>query len=78
MIRRMKISKAVLDRVDELIASMKANRPNAADQAEAFVRHLQSEAYYARLDGRSARCRELNRVADRLARARNDLRAAAA
>jgi hypothetical protein len=72
--KNVKLARAIIDEANRLIASMDAGNTADANTTDDFVRHLQSEAYYARLDGRSARAITLNRLADKVARARNDLR----
>jgi hypothetical protein len=73
-VKNVKLAKGLLDKAEELINRMSCGSRAGAHQADEFVRHLHSEAYYARLDGRSARAITLNRLADKVARARNDLR----
>lgn len=77
-VKNVGLARATLDMADGYIAGLsQADAVQARAtiyHAERFIRHLQSEAYYARLDGRSARAITLNRLADKVARARNDLR----
>jgi hypothetical protein len=64
----MTISAETIRRADQIIADLAARRPYARDHAETFVSIERHQAYWAYLDGRTARARELNRLADRVAR----------
>lgn len=80
-VKNVRLAQATLDIAERLIQRLSSEDSIIANstisEAENFVRHLQSDAYYARLDGRSARAITLNRLADKIARARNDLRVSA-
>lgn len=65
----MKLAKILTDEADAIILRLKARPSNLDDvisRALTFTRSLSSDAYYAHLDGRTARAKALNKLADRV------------
>jgi len=68
----MKLSRITTDLSDGYIVNLGRAPVNLADviaRAERHVRFLRDDAYYAYLDGRTARAKALNKEADRVAKA---------
>lgn len=65
--RDMRLAKILTDEADELILRCK-QRPSQAtmDRVTSFTRSVRSDAHYAYLDGKLARSRALNKLADKV------------
>jgi len=64
----MRVAKKITDRVADLIENLATNMPLHRDRvaSRSYAWNLRSDAYLAYLDGRVARSRALNKLADEL------------
>jgi hypothetical protein len=66
----MKLAKILTDEGDELIRSLRATgNPATLSRILRFTQSVRHDAYFAYLDGRTARAKALNKFADKIGQA---------
>jgi hypothetical protein len=66
----MKLAKILINEGEELLLSLQTTgNPGTLSRILTFTRSVRSDAYYAYLDGRTARAKLLNRFADKIGNA---------